>query len=90
MDSSLLELKAELARLQEKEAALSHMLSLERGQRVRAEQFVEVERMACLELKHRLGLIKEEDEGNGEDGEEDSEKSAGADVVFEDVRDVSH
>lgn len=53
---NLLEIKEEVVRLQEREAALSHMLSLEKEQRVKAEQLVEMERMACLELKHRLHL----------------------------------
>ena len=75
----LLELKAEVARLQDREAALSHMLSLEKEQRVKAEQLVEVERMACLELKHRLHLeTKEKDDGH----QNASEEVDGADVDF--------
>ena len=49
-------LREELARLQEKEASLTHMLSLERDRRVKAEQLVEVGKMACFELKYRLCL----------------------------------
>lgn len=54
--SDSFELRAELARMQEREAALAHILCLEKEQRVKAERIVEVERMACLELKHRLRL----------------------------------
>lgn len=48
------ELRAEVVSLQEKEATLLHILSLEKERRVQAEQLVEVEKMACLELSHRL------------------------------------
>lgn len=54
--SDSFELRAELARMQEREAALAHILCLEKEHRVKAERIVEVERMACLELKHRLRL----------------------------------
>lgn len=54
----LLELKEELARLREKEAVLSHLLSLEKEERVKAEQLVEVERMSSLQWEHRLHLLK--------------------------------
>lgn len=50
------ELQKELSRLQEKEASLSQKLTLEREHRVRAEQLVEVERLAFHELKYRLHL----------------------------------
>ena len=46
----------EVTRLQEKEKTLLQMLKLEREKRVRAEQLVEVEMMACHELEHRLHL----------------------------------
>lgn len=64
--AEMADLKEEIARLQDREAALSHMLSLEKEQRVKAEQLVEVERMACLELKHRLHT--EGKRGGGEEG----------------------
>ena len=53
-DEKILKLKDELARLQEQETVLSHLLSLEKEQRVRAEQLVEQERLACLGWRHRL------------------------------------
>ena len=48
------DLRQELVRLQDREALLTHLLLLEREKRVRAEQLVEVEHLACLELGHRL------------------------------------
>ena len=49
------DLRRELTRLQEREALLTHLLCLEREKRVKAEQLVEVEHLACLELGQRLG-----------------------------------
>lgn len=48
------DLRQELGRLQEKEALLNHLLLLEREKRVRAEQHVEAEKQACLELRQLL------------------------------------
>lgn len=53
-ESTSSDLRQELARLQDREALLTHLLLLEREKRVRAEQLVEVEHLACLELGHRL------------------------------------
>lgn len=47
-------LRSELARLQERESTLTHLLNLEKEKRVRAEHLVEVEHQACFELSHRL------------------------------------
>ena len=47
-------LRSELARLQERESTLTHLLNLEKEKRVRAEHLVEVEYQACFELSHRL------------------------------------
>ena len=47
-------LRSELARLQDREATLTHLLNLEREKRVRAEHLFEVERLACFELGHKL------------------------------------
>lgn len=49
------DLRRELSRLQEREALLTHLLSLEREKRVKAEQLIEAEHQACLELGQRLG-----------------------------------
>ena len=49
------DLRRELTRLQERESLLAHLLCLEREKRVKAEQLVEVEHQACLELGQRLG-----------------------------------
>ena len=49
------DLRRELTRLQEREALLTHLLCLEREKRVKAEQLVEAEHLACLELGERLG-----------------------------------
>ena len=49
------DLRQELDRLQKREALLTHLLCLEREKRVKAEQLVEVEHQACLELGYRLG-----------------------------------
>lgn len=49
------DLRRELTRLQEREALLTHLLCLEREKRVKAEQLVEAEHLACLELGQRLG-----------------------------------
>ncbi len=76
--ADLSELKAEVARLQEREAALSHKLTLEKEQRVKAEQLVEVERMACLELKHRLHL-------EGKQGDEDGRKGSASEEAEDDI-----
>lgn len=43
---------AEMARMLAKEAVLLKMLNLERERKVRAEQLVQVERMACLKLQY--------------------------------------
>lgn len=56
--------KAELSRLKAREAVLVQMLEREKEHRVKAEQLVEVERIACLELK--LHLHKEK-KRNGEE-----------------------
>ena len=46
--------KAELTRLKAREAILVQMLEREKEHRVKAEQLVEVEKIACLELKLHL------------------------------------
>ena len=53
------ELRQELARLQEREAELTHLLQLERERRVRAEQDSEIEKQACLELGQLLSREKQ-------------------------------
>lgn len=50
--------KAELTRMKAKEAVLMQMLDREKEHRIRAEQLVEVEKIACLELKLQLHLEK--------------------------------
>lgn len=76
--TEMVELQKELSRLQEREHSLSHKLALEREQRVRAEQLVEVERLAFHELKYRLHLEEKkhsydrvEEEKDGGDGGKD-------------------
>ncbi len=51
-------LRSELTRLQDREATLSHLLTLERERRVRAEHLFEVERLACFQLGHQLARHK--------------------------------
>ena len=48
------DIRSELARLQERETLLTHLLQLERERRVQAEQLVEVELQACLKLSQQL------------------------------------
>lgn len=45
---------SKLARLQDREHTLTHLLSLERERRIQAEQLAEIEHQACLELGHKL------------------------------------
>lgn len=61
------EMKAELARLQAKETHLAKMLDQEKENTRRAEQLVEVERIACLELKRKLHLEKRKRNCKGEE-----------------------
>ncbi len=51
-------LRSELTRLKDREATLSHLLTLERERRVRAEHLCEVERLACFHLGHQLAKHK--------------------------------
>lgn len=74
------ELKAELARLQEKEATLSHMLVLEKDRRIQAEQLMEVQKLACLEMKHQLDQQRKRREGSRESVDE--EKYIDPDVSY--------
>ena len=67
-------LKAELARLQEKEATLSHMLILEKDRRVQAEQLMEVQKLVCLEMKHKLDQQRKTREGYRESVDEEKNK----------------
>ncbi len=95
MDS--IELQEEMTRLQERESSLLHMLSLEREHRVKAEQLVEVEKMACYEMKRRLDTEerrKGEGKGRGEVDDDvvddvDGEVDEYADGDVEELHDVS-
>lgn len=78
VSSESLELREELERLREREVHLSHLLSLEKEQRVRAEQLVEVERLACLQLQCKLG--KKEWCGPGEDVSEEVDAAEAGEV----------
>lgn len=76
------ELKAELARLQEKEVTLSHMLVLEKDRRVQAEQLMEVQKLVCLEMKHKLDQQRKTTELEGYRESVDEEKDKYPDVSY--------
>lgn len=72
--------KAELTRMKAKESVLMQMLDREKEYRVKADQLVEVEKIACLELKLQLHREKKRS------GEEEIGKIS---LSFEDEEDVS-
>ncbi len=51
-------LRSELTRLQDQEATLSHLLTLEKERRIRTEHLFEVEHLACFRLGHKLARHK--------------------------------
>ena len=78
--TEMVELQKELHRLRNKEASLLHKLALEREHRVRAEQLVEVERLAFHELKYLLQLEEKKHSNT-----EEQDREEGGDFIQEGV-----